>query len=294
MPKLTDILADLYTGTATKEDGATSTTTTFATWRHNSTGTPAAGFGSRHSWHLESDTTENQEAAQMDVVWSVATHATRTAQIKFRTTDEGAIGTGDEIVIGHSSVSQGIGTIRQAAFGINCVPTRTLHVAYSSPSQTTQAAWENTNNTDGNGIVHSFRSASTGVGGAANTEFAGFRTIFPIHDHATREGQFEFFILNGAGAYLVYKFRKGPAFGYGDLTSASFTQLLSARKTGWAVATGTAERTTFATYTAPDISAAYTEAEVQAIADHVQILSRRLKALIDDLHQTAGHGLIGT
>lgn len=53
--------------------------------------------------------------------------------------------------------------------------------------------------------------------------------------------------------------------------------------TTWAAATGTAERTTFATYTAPTISAAPTQAEVQALADHVQILSRRLKALIDDL-----------
>jgi hypothetical protein len=51
----------------------------------------------------------------------------------------------------------------------------------------------------------------------------------------------------------------------------------------WVVASGTAARTTFATYSSPDISAAYVEAEVQAIADHVQILSQRLKAIIDDL-----------
>lgn len=51
----------------------------------------------------------------------------------------------------------------------------------------------------------------------------------------------------------------------------------------WTAATGTAERTTFATYTSPTISASPTQAEVQAIADHVQILSRRLKALVDDL-----------
>jgi hypothetical protein len=54
-------------------------------------------------------------------------------------------------------------------------------------------------------------------------------------------------------------------------------QLLTARKTGWAVATGTATRTTFdtATVTLPQ-------------------LAERVKALIDDLHGTAGHGLIGT
>lgn len=70
-------------------------------------------------------------------------------------------------------------------------------------------------------------------------------------------------------------------------------QVVGARKTGWTTATGTADRATFATYTAPAISSPPTQAEVQALADHVQVLSRHLKALIDDLHATAGHGLIG-
>lgn len=52
----------------------------------------------------------------------------------------------------------------------------------------------------------------------------------------------------------------------------------------WAVPTGTLSRTTFATYAAPNISAAYTEAEVQALADHVEILSQRLGALLTDLN----------
>lgn len=71
-------------------------------------------------------------------------------------------------------------------------------------------------------------------------------------------------------------------------------QVVGARKTGWAVATGTATRTTFATFAGQTISVTPTQAQVQAIDDHVKILSERLKALIDDLHQTAGHGLIGT
>lgn len=52
---------------------------------------------------------------------------------------------------------------------------------------------------------------------------------------------------------------------------------------GWASPTGTADRTTFSTYSAPTISASPTQAEVQAIADAVQVHSQRLKALIDDL-----------
>lgn len=51
----------------------------------------------------------------------------------------------------------------------------------------------------------------------------------------------------------------------------------------WTAASGTASRATFATYTAPVISNPPTQAEVQAIADAVQALSQRMKAIVDDL-----------
>lgn len=54
------------------------------------------------------------------------------------------------------------------------------------------------------------------------------------------------------------------------------TKVVGARKTGWAAATGTATRTTFDTATV-------TTAQ----------LAERVKALIDDLYATAGHGLLG-
>lgn len=54
-------------------------------------------------------------------------------------------------------------------------------------------------------------------------------------------------------------------------------QVVGARKTGWSLATGTATRTTFATTTVT-----------------LAQLAERVKALIDDLHSTAGHGLITT
>ena len=47
--------------------------------------------------------------------------------------------------------------------------------------------------------------------------------------------------------------------------------------------TGTLSRTTFATYTAPTVGAAYVQAEVQAIANALQTVSRTLAALITDL-----------
>lgn len=51
----------------------------------------------------------------------------------------------------------------------------------------------------------------------------------------------------------------------------------------WTAATGTASRATFATYTAPTITNPPTQAEVQAVANAVQVLSERMKALVDDL-----------
>lgn len=80
----------------------------------------------------------------------------------------------------------------------------------------------------------------------------------------------------------------------GATLAINTVQLLKGRVAGWTVASGTAQRAGFATYTAANISASPTEAEVQAIADALQDVSRTLKALIDDLHGTAGHGLIGT
>jgi len=63
----------------------------------------------------------------------------------------------------------------------------------------------------------------------------------------------------------------------GGSYSVNGTKVVGARKTGWATATGTATRTTFdtASVTLPQ-------------------LAQRVKALIDDFHATAGHGLIGT
>lgn len=63
----------------------------------------------------------------------------------------------------------------------------------------------------------------------------------------------------------------------GGALQISSTQVVGARKTGWAVATGTATRTTYDTTTVT-----------------LPQLAERVKALIDDLHGTAGHGLIGT
>ena len=51
----------------------------------------------------------------------------------------------------------------------------------------------------------------------------------------------------------------------------------------WAAATGIAARSTFASYSGQAVSNPPTQAEVQAIDNHLVILSQRFKALIDDL-----------
>lgn len=53
--------------------------------------------------------------------------------------------------------------------------------------------------------------------------------------------------------------------------------------TGWGTPSSTLARTTFTTYAGQTVSAAYVQAEVQAIDDHIKILSQRLGALITDL-----------
>lgn len=54
-------------------------------------------------------------------------------------------------------------------------------------------------------------------------------------------------------------------------------------KNGWVAATGTASRATFTTYAAPTAAGAYSQAQMQAVMDHLQVLSRHMKGVIDDL-----------
>jgi hypothetical protein len=67
----------------------------------------------------------------------------------------------------------------------------------------------------------------------------------------------------------------------GQITTINTTK--ANKLSTFTAATGTADRSTFATYAAPTISASPTQAEVQAIANHLQVISRHLKAIIDDL-----------
>lgn len=65
----------------------------------------------------------------------------------------------------------------------------------------------------------------------------------------------------------------------GDLTG----YVAKDQTAAWGTPSGTLSRTTFAAYSGQNVSNPPTEAEVQAIDDHVEILSRRMAALITDL-----------
>lgn len=70
-------------------DAETEAVSNAVTLGHDTSGTAAAGFGTRLLWQLESSTTAAQDAATLDVLWSDATHATRTSMVRLRTVVNG-------------------------------------------------------------------------------------------------------------------------------------------------------------------------------------------------------------
>jgi hypothetical protein len=67
------------------------------------------------------------------------------------------------------------------------------------------------------------------------------------------------------------------------LTTTVAGKVAKATFSGYGAPSGTLDRTTFATYAAPTVSNPPTQAEVQALANAVQALSRHLAAVITDL-----------
>ena len=69
--------------TNTNVTANTSTVQNAETYRVNSTGTAAAGFGARLLMQLESSTADNQDAGAVSSIWTTATHASRTSAMTF-------------------------------------------------------------------------------------------------------------------------------------------------------------------------------------------------------------------
>ena len=66
--------------TSTLYSALTTTSGDYWTFQHKSSGTPGTGFGASLAMQLESSTTENQDAAEFNISWATATHATRKAR----------------------------------------------------------------------------------------------------------------------------------------------------------------------------------------------------------------------
>ena len=86
---------DIITGdmTMTGVSANTSTVEDRILVKTNSSGTAAAGFGGGIKFQLESSTTDNQDAAAVNAIWTTATHASRTSALLFSGVNNGgAIG----------------------------------------------------------------------------------------------------------------------------------------------------------------------------------------------------------
>jgi hypothetical protein len=68
---------------ATIADAGTTNVTANLTIGHNSSGTPAAGFGADVAFNLNSSTTDDTNAALIRTTWVTATHASRAARQRF-------------------------------------------------------------------------------------------------------------------------------------------------------------------------------------------------------------------
>ncbi len=114
-----------------------------------------------------------------------------------------------------------------------------------------------------------------GVNGASTGQITDIRIGMAMHIQGASVGAFSpgitLFILDTG------KFTGFAPFNTSQDYEVNGTRVVGGRKSGWGTATGIASRAAFDTSTV-------TTAQ----------LAQRLKALIDDLHATAGHGLIGT
>lgn len=68
-----------------QSDAATTTASDSLVLRHNTSGTPAAGYGATLRLQLQSSTTADQNAAAVTATWTDATHATRTGRLSLGT-----------------------------------------------------------------------------------------------------------------------------------------------------------------------------------------------------------------
>ena len=91
-------------------------------------------------------------------------------------------------------------------------------------------------------------------------------------------------VTEGTNLYFTNARARSAVSGSSGVSYNSGTGAFTATAAGtYGAPTGTVSRAAFATYTAPTISVVPTQAEVQAIADALQAVSRTLAALVTDM-----------
>lgn len=156
------------------------------------------------------------------------------------------------------------------------------------------------------GVMHAFTQLSGTItdtqhgsraGGTlhspASGSAAGFMTIgqFNLIANATDAATPSTLVERDASGNASFVLCTATTFNATSQYRVANTRVVSTRKTGWTAITGTVSRATFATYTAPTITGP-SVAEVQAIANALQNVSRMVGALQADLGTTSGHGLL--
>lgn len=167
--------------TLTDVSSNTSTVETNITKIVNSSGTATAGFGQRQLFQLESSTTNSQDAAAIDILWTTATHASRTADIVFS---------------GVNNATALAETFRIAGNGV-----LTNTVSTSATNATTDGLILKTNSTG---------TAAAGFGGSIlfqgetsttnNTDQNRISSIWSTATHASRQSAIIFSTVTNAGA----------------------------------------------------------------------------------------------
>jgi hypothetical protein len=147
---------------ATVTDTGTTNVPIGVSIRHNSSGTPAANFGVALPFRLQSDTTINQDAGQIAVSWSTATHATRTAVFALWSTISGTLA--ERARIGSTGVFSIRGTSTSTAAGI--------HAPWISGDTLPTAAFGSATSGNNQDAVSAISNSGTGVRAVSTTGLA--------------------------------------------------------------------------------------------------------------------------
>ncbi len=141
------------------------------------------------------------DAAALIVVLGLGTMATQNANavaITGGAIDGTAIGGTVKAALGATNIAAtGTITTTSVASGVlgigTASPQRTVHISMVDATARTILALENTDTTDTNGIVYSYRTATTGAGAASFVELAAINVTFTTHDHATKASTMSFY-----------------------------------------------------------------------------------------------------